>query len=195
MERFRFKVHGSRVHGLSLPWCDVTYDSKRFFCTLCQGILLEVLVNQVWARGYAVMKIERFEDIEAWQLARELTRKVYHLTKKPEFARDYGLKRQIQDAAGSSMHNIAEGFDSETNGEFIRFLRYSKRSCSEVQSELYIAMDEEYISPDEFKDVYEQARRTRAAVRGFINYLKKYEEHKSKIPDLERGRPTVNLEP
>jgi len=110
------------------------------------------------------MKIERFEDIEAWQLARELTQKVYRLTKKPGFVTDYGLKKQIQDAAGSSMHNIAEGFDSETNAEFIRFLRYSKRSCTEVQSELYVAVDEEYISPGEFKDVYEQSRRTRAAV-------------------------------
>ena len=124
------------------------------------------------------MKIERFEDIEAWQLARELTQKVYCLTKKPGFAKDYGLKRQIQDAAGSSMHNIAEGFDSETNAEFIRFLRYAKRSCTEVQSELYVALDEEYISTNEFKDVYEQARRTRAAIRGFINYLKHYEERK-----------------
>ena len=141
------------------------------------------------------MKIERFEDIdppaiwriEAWQpveslkvvrLARELTQKVYRLTKKPGFAKDYGLKRQIQDAAGSSMHNIAEGFDSETNAEFIRFLRYAKRSCTEVQSELYVSLDEEYISSNEFKDVYEQARQKRAAVRGFINYLKKYEERK-----------------
>ena len=113
------------------------------------------------------MKIERFEDIEAWQLARKLTQKVYNLTKKKEFAKNYGLKRQIQDAAGSSMHNIAEGFDSETNAEFIRFLRYAKRSCTEVQSELYVALDEEYISSNEFKparhlaggDVYEQARR------------------------------------
>ena len=125
------------------------------------------------------MKIEQFEDIEAWQLARELTQKVYRLTKKSEFAKDYGLKRQIQDAAGSSMHNIAEGFDSETNAEFIRFLRYAKRSCTEVQSELYVALDEDYISPNEFKDVYEQARQTRAAVRGFINYLKKYEKRKA----------------
>jgi len=125
------------------------------------------------------MKIERFEDIEAWKLARELTRKVYSLTKTPRFAKDYGLKRQIQDAAGSSMHNIAEGFDSETNAEFIRFLRYAKRSCTEVQSELYVALDEEYISPDEFKDAYELARRTRAAIRGFINYLKKYQEQKA----------------
>ena len=77
-------------------------------------------------------------------MARELARKVYRLTNKPRFAKDYGLKRQIQDAAGSSMHNIAEGFDSETNAEFIRFLRYAKRSCTEVQSELYLALDEEY---------------------------------------------------
>ncbi len=70
------------------------------------------------AKGMVIkMKIKRFEDIEAWQLARELTRKVYRLTKKPGFTRDYGLKRQIQKAAGSSMHNIAEGFDSESNAE------------------------------------------------------------------------------
>ncbi|MBW1852330.1 MAG: four helix bundle protein [Deltaproteobacteria bacterium] len=81
------------------------------------------------------MKIERFEDIEAWQLARELTRKVYRLTKKTRFAKDCGLIKQIQDAAGSSMHSIAQGFDSETNGEFMRFFRYAKRSCTEVQSE------------------------------------------------------------
>ena len=133
------------------------------------------------------MKIKRFEDIEAWQLARALTRAVYHLTKKPGFEKDYGLKRQIQDAAGSTMHNIAEGFDSETNAEFIRFLRYAKRSSTEVQSELYVALDEKFISTAEFQDVYEQARRTRAAVRGFINYLKKYATRVEKT--------TVNPEP
>ena len=105
------------------------------------------------------MKIERFEDIEAWQLARELTRKVYGLTKKPGFSRDFGLRGQIQDAAGSSMHNIAEGFDSETNQGFIRFLRYAKRSCTEVQSELYLAVDQQYITKAEFQDVYDHAGR------------------------------------
>jgi four helix bundle protein len=124
------------------------------------------------------MKIERFEDIEGWQLARSLTRKVCVLSRKPGFAKDYGLKNQIRDAAGSSMHNIAEGFDSETNAEFIRFLRYAKRSCSEVQSELYVALDEGYITADEFKETYKMAGRTRAAIRGFINYLKRYENRK-----------------
>lgn len=130
------------------------------------------------------MRIERFEEIEAWQLARELNRKVYDLTKKTEFARDFGLKKQIQNAAGSSMHNIAEGFDSETNPEFIRFLRYSKRSCTEVQSELYVALDQQYITDAEFKDVYDHAGRTRAIIRGFIKYLLAYE-----ISQRKKGNP------
>jgi four helix bundle protein len=124
------------------------------------------------------MRISRFEDIDAWKLARELTLKVYSLTKKPEFAQDFGLKRQIQNAAGSSMHNIAEGFDAETNPEFVRFLRYAKRSCTEVQSELYVALDQQYITKAEFKNVYDHAARTRAAIRGFINYLQAYEQEK-----------------
>ncbi|MEA3548862.1 MAG: four helix bundle protein [Thermodesulfobacteriota bacterium] len=126
------------------------------------------------------MKIERFEDIEAWKLARKLTQNIYSLTKKTVFSKDYGLKRQIQNAAGSSMHNIAEGFDAESNAEFIRFLRYAKRSCTEVQSELYVAIDEHYISSNEFKVAYELANRTRAAIRGFINYLKKFEAARDK---------------
>ena len=136
------------------------------------------------------MKIVRFEDIEAWQLARELTRKVYGLTKKVGFSHDFGLRRQIQDAAGSSMHNIAEGFDSETNNEFVRFLRYAKRSCTEVQSELYMAMDQQYITKAEFHDVYNHDRRTRATIRGFIKYLLSYEQHQQK------GNPEpMNSEP
>jgi four helix bundle protein len=128
------------------------------------------------------MRIERFEDIEAWKLARELTRKVYNLTKKSKFARDFGLKRQVQEAAGSSMHNIAEGFDSETNPEFIRFLRYAKRSCTEVQSELYVALDQQYITDSEFQNVYDHAGRTRAAIRGFIKYLISYQRDQKNQP-------------
>jgi four helix bundle protein len=122
------------------------------------------------------MKIQRFEEIKAWQLARELTSKIYCLTNKDRFARDFGLKKQVQSAAGSAMHNIAEGFDSETNAEFLRFLRYAKRSCSEVQSELYVALDQKYISKADFKDVYDYAGETRAAIRGFIRYLLTYKQ-------------------
>ena len=137
------------------------------------------------------MKIERLEDIEAWQLARELTKKVYRLTNNPQFARDFGLKGQIQQAAGSAMHNIAEGFDSEGNPEFIRFLRYAKRSCTEVQSELYVALDQDYITRDEFKDVYDHAGRSRATIRGFINYLTKHENDRK----VAAHRKPVNPEP
>jgi four helix bundle protein len=117
------------------------------------------------------MKIERFEEIKARQLARGLTNKICKIAGKDKFARDIGLKRQIQNAACSAMHNIAEGFDSETNADFLRFLRYAKRSCSEVQSELYVALDQKYTSKAEFQDVCDHAGETRATIRGFIRYL------------------------
>jgi four helix bundle protein len=141
------------------------------------------------------MKIDRFDEIEAWQLARELTKKIYSLTNKGKFAQDFGLKRQIQNAAGSTMHNIAEGFDSDTNAEFLRFLRYAKRSCSEVQSELHIALDQKYISKAEFQNVYDQAGRTRATVRGFIKYLLAYaKKPQQKQLKTGNGKPeTGNL--
>jgi len=120
------------------------------------------------------VKIERFEDIEAWKLARKLTNKVYALTQKDDFSRDFELRDQIRAAAGSTMHNVAEGFDADSTAEFIRFLRYTKRSCSEVQSELYIALDELYISSDEFQEVYDLAGETRACTKGFIKYLQRY---------------------
>ena len=80
----------------------------------------------------------------------------------------------------------SEGFDSETNPEFIRFLRYAKRSCTEVQSELYVAMDQQYITKPEFQDVYDHAARTRAAIRGFIKYLLAYERSQGKKGNPER---------
>jgi len=134
------------------------------------------------------MRIEQFEDIEGWQLARELTVKVYGLTKKSLFSNDYELKGQIRAAAGSAMHNIAEGVDAEVNSEFIRFLRYAKRSCTEVQSELYVALDQNYITDEEFSAAYEQVCRARAAIRGFINYLRDYQARC-------RSSRTVNREP
>ena len=120
------------------------------------------------------MKIDRFEDIEAWKLGRKLTKLVYRLTLREGFRNDYELKNQIRAAAGSAMHNVAEGFDADSTAEFIRFLRYTKRSCSEVQSELYVALDESYISEDEFREAYDLAGETRACTKGFIKYLQRY---------------------
>jgi four helix bundle protein len=117
------------------------------------------------------MGIKRFEDIEGWQLARELTRQVYAVAMRGAFAKDFGLRDQITRASGSAMHNIAEGFDGGSNAEFVKFLRYSQRSCSEVQSQLYVALDQSYISQDQFDSIHEQAALTHAKVGGFIHYL------------------------
>lgn len=119
------------------------------------------------------MKIERFEDIEGWQLARQLTKAIYESTKVNEFARDYGLKDQITRASGSIMHNIAEGFDGGSHAEFIKFLRYAHRSASEVQSQLYVALDQGYISEERFTQLYDLTALTRSKIGAFIAYLQR----------------------
>jgi four helix bundle protein len=93
--------------------------------------------------------IKNFEELKAWQKARELAGYVYELTRQAEFSRDYGLRDQIQRAASSVMHNIAEGFESGSDPEFVRFLKMARRSAGEVQSPLYLALDVGYIRDDE----------------------------------------------
>jgi len=118
------------------------------------------------------MKITRFEDIEAWQIGRALCRLVYDSVKKEKFSRDYGLKDQVCRASVSIMANISEGFDSGSRAEFIRFLSYAQRSCSELQSEIYVALDQEYITKDEFDEIYSLASKARSKIGAFIKYLK-----------------------
>ena len=91
--------------------------------------------------------------------------------KKGEFGKDFGLRDQITRASGSVMHNIAEGFDGGSNAEFIKFLRYSHRSATEVQSQLYVALDQDYISEQEFDHLYSLADEAKSKVGGFIAYL------------------------
>lgn len=86
-------------------------------------------------------KIERFEELIAWQKARELTKAVYRITKQGAFAKDFGLSSQIQRAAVSVMSNIAEGFERHRRTEFHQFLSTAKASCAEVRSQLYVAYD------------------------------------------------------
>jgi len=117
------------------------------------------------------MLIERFEDIKAWQLARTLVREIYAISAKGPFAKDFGLKDQIRRAAGSVMHNIAEGFDSGSRAEFARFLRYSQRSATEVMSQLYIALDQGYLTQEQFNSLLKLASETRATCGGLIKHL------------------------
>lgn len=101
----------------------------------------------------------RFEEIEAWQLGRELTRKVYEATRAGAFARDFGLRDQIQRAAVSITSNIAEGFERRSPAEFARFLLIARGSAGEVRSQLYAALDLDYIDRDTFDDLYRLSTR------------------------------------
>lgn len=130
-------------------------------------------------------KIERFEDIVAWQRARELTREVYGSSKTGAFARDFGLRDQIQRASVSTMANIAEGFERGGDKEFIQFLSTSKGSCGEVKSHLYVALDQQYVTSDRFKALYQRADEVSRLVAGFMGYLQQSSVggHKFKRPN------------
>lgn len=117
------------------------------------------------------MKIEKFEDIQAWQKARELVKSVYRITSRGGFAKDYSLKDQIRRASVSIMSNIAEGFARQTNKEFIQFLHIALGSVAEVQSQLYVAQDLNYVSKEEFGRIYELSSEVARLVTGFIKYL------------------------
>lgn len=117
-------------------------------------------------------RIERFEDIQAWQKARELVRSTYQVTNKRDFARDYGLRDQVRRASVSVMSNIAEGFSRQTDKEFVQFLHVAKGSASEVQSQLYVALDLKYISEATFKQLYELSEETIRLISGFVRYLR-----------------------
>jgi four helix bundle protein len=122
--------------------------------------------------GGATVKIERFEDVEGWKEARVLARMIYAVSSKGRFAKDFRLRRQIEDAAASVMANIAEGFDAGSDAEFVRFLGYARRSASEVQSHLYIALDRGYINEEEFEAIYQKATQVKKLINGFIRYLR-----------------------
>jgi four helix bundle protein len=118
------------------------------------------------------MKITRFEDIQAWQEARKLVKKVYDAIRaSKEFQRDLRLVSQIQGAAVSAMANIAEGFSRRSDREFIQFLFIAKSSAAEVQSHLYVALDQGYLTKDKFEEIYTQADLVSKMISGFIKYL------------------------
>ncbi|MBI5650696.1 MAG: four helix bundle protein [Chloroflexi bacterium] len=118
-------------------------------------------------------KITRFEDLQAWQKARQLTQVIDRLALNAKFARDDYLRNQIRRAAGSVMHNTAEGFDSGSGPEFIRFLKMARRSASEVQSELYQALDRKHITEEERQRAYDLASEAKRLINGLIAYLRK----------------------
>ena len=128
------------------------------------------------------MKIERFEDLECWQQARILVKMVYAAIKdSPEFQRDYRLVGQITAAAVSVMNNISEGWASQSNAEFIRFLTYSRRSGAETQNCGYVALDQGYISEDTFNEIYAQGLKTIKIIDGLLRYLRSQRPKRSQL--------------
>ena len=111
-------------------------------------------------------RIEKFEDLIAWQRARELTRNIYRTTKIGEFLKDFGLRDQIRRASVSIMSNIAEGFERGGRSEFHQFLVIAKGSCAELRSQLYVALDAEYMDIKTFQSLDDLARETNRLVGG-----------------------------
>ena len=111
-------------------------------------------------------RIEEFEDLIAWQKARELTREVYRVTRQGWFSKDYGLSGQIQRAAVSIMSNIAEGFERGNPREFHQFLSVAKASCAEVRSQLYVALDVGYLDEASFQELMRLAKEAGKVIGG-----------------------------
>src|SRR5215203_6999356 len=115
--------------------------------------------------------ILRFEDLDGWKMGRELTREVYRVTSEGNFARDFGLVNQIRKASVSIMSNIAEGFERDGNKEFGNFLSIAKGSAGEVRSQLYVALDQSYITEQQFETIYSKADENGRIIGGLMKYL------------------------
>jgi len=130
---------------------------------------------------------KKFEEIECWKRARELTRRIYEITGRSAFARDFGLKDQIRRASVSVMSNIAEGYDRSGTAEFVHFLATAKGSAAEVRCQLYVAADQGYIQEDHFNELNAMASEISRMLSGLMTYLRasgyKGTKFKSTAPD------------
>lgn len=118
-------------------------------------------------------KINSFEELNVWIESRSFNQKLYLTTNNDLFDRDYDLKRQIRRASISVSSNIAEGFERNTDKEFIQFLFYAKASAGEVRSQLYLSLDLNYLTKEEFNTLYSQITEISKMISGLIKYLKK----------------------
>jgi four helix bundle protein len=116
---------------------------------------------------------QKFEDIEAWQRARELTREIYTASNENPFSKDFGLRDQVRKTSVSIMSNIAEGFERDGTKEFIQFLSVAKGSSGELRSQLYVALDQGYLEEERFDRLLGIVLETSRMIGGLINYLRK----------------------
>ena len=120
------------------------------------------------------MKINRFEDLEAWQESRKLIKLIYEVVENKSLKKDYRFRDQVIGSALSIMNNIAEGFGSQSTNEFIRFLQIARRSVFELESCLYVASDNSYLNEFEFKKIFDQSEKTIKIIDGLLRYLRNY---------------------
>ena len=120
--------------------------------------------------------IQRFEEIEAWQTARVLTRTIYTVSGRGAFGRDFALRDQVRRAAVSVLSNIAEGFESGTRPQFLRYLGHAKASAGEVRAQLYVALDVGHLSEKEFDELRDLAEKCSRQLYRFIAYLEAHPE-------------------
>ena len=116
-------------------------------------------------------RIEKFEDIESWKIAREITKLVYAASSTGNFSKDFALVNQIRRASVSILSNIAEGFERGGNKEFLQFLAIAKGSCGEVRAQLYVALDQNYIDEKQFVLMTDKLVETNRMISGFMKYL------------------------
>jgi four helix bundle protein len=126
-------------------------------------------------------KIERFQDLEAWKMARRITNKVYGISRQDKFARDFTLCNQIRRAAISILSNIAEGFERNGDKEFLQFLSVAKASAAEVYAQLYVALDQKYIDEAQFNEIAGDLEETGRIIGGLMKYLQQSEMRGSKF--------------
>ena len=126
-------------------------------------------------------KVERFEDLEIWQLAREICNKVHQIFETTSLCDNYALRNQMDKSSGSIMDNISEGFERNGNREFIQFLSIAKASCGELRSQLYRVLDRNHIDKASFEALYEMVLLESKKISSFINYLSRSEYKGSKF--------------
>ena len=129
--------------------------------------------------------INKFEDILSWQEVRELNKKVGKLIDEERFKKNYRLIGQVEGSAGSIMDNIAEGFERNGNKEFKQFLYIAKGSCGELRSQLYRAIDRNYINQTEFYTIFAQSIKISSLIQKLINYLENSDLKGSKYKEKD----------
>ncbi len=144
-------------------------------------------------------KVSRFEDLEVWKSARAFSKLIYETTSSPVFSKDFSHKDQINRSVGSIMDNIAEGFERGGNKELIQYLFIAKGSCGEARSQLFRALDKEYISQEEFSLLENKSQEISKQLSGFIHYLKNSEMRgekyvKEPIEEYSTTPPILNFE-